>query len=230
MSRIHDLNFIHRDIRPDNILVSRDNVAKIGDMGIAKMLDPNNLRQTQIGCIQYMPPEFYSGSYTNKLDVYTFGLTLIELFGGSHNTSTDTNGERTLTVKKPKVFWEAISKCLNGNANLRPKSKEIEKTLTVVQKLFLKYVSKNQEYMTYSYQKRNAIFKLFFDYFCKSELWDNLWENLSESDRNSSSSTQASATSSSSSSIVPQVPTPPTADSQNNQKKEKPDKKDCCIL
>ncbi|CAF3991105.1 unnamed protein product, partial [Rotaria sp. Silwood1] len=49
MRRIHEHRMIHRDIRPDNILVNENYVAKIGDIRIARVIDPLN-QQTQIGC------------------------------------------------------------------------------------------------------------------------------------------------------------------------------------
>ncbi|CAF1496835.1 unnamed protein product [Rotaria sp. Silwood1] len=79
MRKIHEHRMIHRDIRPDNILVNENYVAEIGDMGIARVIDPLN-HHTQIGCASYMPPEFYHGTYDQKLDIFTFGLTLNELF------------------------------------------------------------------------------------------------------------------------------------------------------
>ncbi|CAF5126744.1 unnamed protein product [Rotaria sp. Silwood1] len=85
MRRIHEHRMIHRDIRPDNILVNENYVAKIGDIRIARVIDPLN-QQTQIGCAPYMLPEFYRGTYDQKLDIFTFGLTLNELFTSKKNT------------------------------------------------------------------------------------------------------------------------------------------------
>jgi serine/threonine protein kinase len=49
---------VHRDIRPDNILVSSNYTAKIGDMGIAHHFNPGEKHQL-LGCLIFMPPEFY---------------------------------------------------------------------------------------------------------------------------------------------------------------------------
>ena len=111
---------IHRDIRSDNILVNNDYVAKIGDMGIARTIDPEGMEQmTMIGCVPYMPPEFYSSQYNQSLDVFTFGLTLYELFVGS----THEFDESTFRIRLPKtspVFDDLIKRCAHYHAGTTP--------------------------------------------------------------------------------------------------------------
>ena len=58
MRKLHAHTMIHRDIRPDNILVSNNYTAKIGDMGIAHIFNPDE-RHTLVGCLPFMPPEFH---------------------------------------------------------------------------------------------------------------------------------------------------------------------------
>lgn len=59
MKKLHGHSMIHRDIRPDNILVSKNYTAKLGDMGIAHVFNPAK-KQALMGCIPFMPPEFHS--------------------------------------------------------------------------------------------------------------------------------------------------------------------------
>lgn len=58
MQKLHAHSMIHRDIRPDNILVSSNYTAKIGDMGIAHVFKPAE-KHKLLGCLIFMPPEFY---------------------------------------------------------------------------------------------------------------------------------------------------------------------------
>lgn len=58
MQKLHAHSMVHRDIRPDNILVSSNYTAKIGDMGIAHVFNPGE-KQKLMGCLPFMPPEFY---------------------------------------------------------------------------------------------------------------------------------------------------------------------------
>ncbi|CAF0885011.1 unnamed protein product [Rotaria sordida] len=128
MRKIHEHRMIHRDIRPDNILVNENYIAKIGDMGIARVVDPLN-QHTQIGCQSYMPPEFYEGSYDQKLDIFTFGLTLNELFTSTKHSFQPFVSNKIAFQEKSPIFDGLIARCTAYNPKRRPAAIEIEKTL-----------------------------------------------------------------------------------------------------
>ena len=55
-------------------------------MGIAKVFDTSKGSHTRLGCDCYMPKEFYRGEYTQKLDIFTFGLSIYHLFSGEQHS------------------------------------------------------------------------------------------------------------------------------------------------
>ena len=157
MTRIHEHNFIHRDIRPDNILISSNYTAKIGDMGIAKLIETN--QNSLMGCRKYMPIEFYTGSYDQKLDVFTFGLTLNELYNGSH-----TKNPPIVLIKQSSYFSSIITKCINLHPANRPFSKNINECLIMFQRVINRYILKdNPNYIQLSAIYRNEVFKSIYE-------------------------------------------------------------------
>ena len=79
---IHKNNLIHRDLTPDNIFINENNKIKIGDFGITKILTDNNkYTKSIIEKIHYIAPEIELGEkYNNKVDIYSLGCIIYELF------------------------------------------------------------------------------------------------------------------------------------------------------
>ena len=81
----HDSYIIHRDIKPQNVMILEDGRVKITDFGIAMALNQNELTQTNsvMGSVHYLPPEQASGSgSTIKSDIYSLGILMFELLTG----------------------------------------------------------------------------------------------------------------------------------------------------
>lgn len=81
----HDSYIIHRDIKPQNVMILEDGRVKITDFGIAMALNSNELTQTNsvMGSVHYLPPEQANGSgATIKSDIYSLGILMYELLVG----------------------------------------------------------------------------------------------------------------------------------------------------
>ena len=81
----HESYIIHRDIKPQNVLILDDGTVKITDFGIAMALNSNELTQTNsvMGSVHYLPPEQANGTgATVKSDIYSSGILMYELLTG----------------------------------------------------------------------------------------------------------------------------------------------------
>lgn len=78
---IHEIGIMHRDIKTLNIFIMQSGVLKLGDFGIAKILDSQvDLAETQVGTPLYMSPEIIEGKkYSNKSDIWALGCVVYEL-------------------------------------------------------------------------------------------------------------------------------------------------------
>ena len=86
LSVAHDSYIIHRDIKPQNIMILENGLVKITDFGIAMALNSTQLTQTNsvMGSVHYLPPEQASGKgSTLKSDIYSMGILMYELLTGS---------------------------------------------------------------------------------------------------------------------------------------------------
>ncbi|CAF0838901.1 unnamed protein product [Adineta steineri] len=165
MRKIHEHKMIHRDIRPDNILINEYYVAKIGDMGIARTIDPLN-QHTQIGCQPYMPPEFYSGTYDQKLDIFTFGLTLNELFTSTRHMFHQFANTKIAFQEQSPIFADLIARCTTDDPKRRPTAIEIEKTLDLYITGFNEIIlKKHPSYINLSTEDKDEIFVAFHEKF-----------------------------------------------------------------
>lgn len=85
VSSAHESYIIHRDIKPQNVMILEDGRVKITDFGIAMALNSNELTQTNsvMGSVHYLPPEQANGTgSTIKSDIYSLGILMYELLTG----------------------------------------------------------------------------------------------------------------------------------------------------
>ena len=86
MACAHDSYIIHRDIKPQNIMILENGLVKITDFGIAMALNSTQLTQTNsvMGSVHYLPPEQASGKgCTIQSDIYSMGILMYELISGT---------------------------------------------------------------------------------------------------------------------------------------------------
>jgi len=104
----HKNNIIHRDIKPDNILITEDNIVKLTDFGVAKVLDsvtmttPNKI----IGSVHYFSPEQAQGKPVDcRTDLYALGVVMYEMVTGQ----IPFNGETSISIAMMHIQEPVIS-------------------------------------------------------------------------------------------------------------------------
>ena len=91
----HAAGIVHRDIKPQNVMISRDGKVKVTDFGIAKAVTSNTISSNAMGSVHYTSPEQARGGYSDaKSDIYSIGITLYEMVTGR----VPFDGESTVEV------------------------------------------------------------------------------------------------------------------------------------
>jgi WNK lysine deficient protein kinase len=133
---LHENNIAHRDLKPSNIFInSNSGDIFIGDFGLAKISNENN--KSILGTPEYMAPEVYEESYDNRIDIYSFGMCLLEFMTGEVPYSECNLAAQIWKKITEKVLPECISKinniiaknlileCINNDPKKRPNIKTI---------------------------------------------------------------------------------------------------------
>ena len=134
----HRNNIIHRDIKPHNIIITEEGVAKVTDFGIAKAVSNSTITAfgTTIGSVHYFSPEHARGGYTDaKSDIYSLGVVMYEMLTGKVPFDADTPVSVALkhmqeepvepielNPNMPSSVNRIIMKCLKKEPSLRYQS------------------------------------------------------------------------------------------------------------
>ncbi|CAF4882176.1 unnamed protein product, partial [Rotaria sp. Silwood1] len=134
---MHDKSILHRDLKTQNIFLTKNEIVKVGDLGIARVLDSgNDLATTIIGTPYYMSPEIFSNKpYGQKSDIWALGCCVYEMTTLEHAfNAKDMNslvlkiirGQMPQTSKKySEPLTALIKSMLSKNPDERPTAKKI---------------------------------------------------------------------------------------------------------
>ncbi|KAK4492120.1 hypothetical protein RD792_002917 [Penstemon davidsonii] len=133
----HDPPVIHRDLKCDNIFVNGHlGQVKIGDLGLAATLRGSHRAHSVIGTPEFMAPEMYEENYNELVDVYSYGMCVLEMITSEYPYSECTNPaqiyKKVTSGKKPRAFYKVqdleaqrfIGRCLE-TASKRLSAKEL---------------------------------------------------------------------------------------------------------
>ena len=138
LETVHKNNIVHRDIKPHNIIITEDGIAKVTDFGIAKAVSNSTITAfgTTIGSVHYFSPEHARGGYTDaKSDLYSLGVVMYEMLTGRVPFDADTPVSvalkhmqeepvepKELNENIPQVVNDIIMKAMQKDINLRYQS------------------------------------------------------------------------------------------------------------
>lgn len=129
----HNHGIVHRDVKPQNIIISTDGKVKVTDFGIARAASSNTISSNVMGSVHYSSPEQVRGGYSDeKSDIYSLGITMYEMVTGRVPYDGDTTvaiaikhlqEEMVLpsvyTPELPYSLEQIILKCTQKSVNRR---------------------------------------------------------------------------------------------------------------
>lgn len=137
LSCMHRKNILHRDLKSLNVFITNKNQIRIGDLGVAKILENTNFAKTFIGTPYYLSPEMCEDKpYNQKSDIWALGIILYELCTFRHpfNATNQVALIRKIIENEPEPIrkyssdlQEMINRCLKKDQKKRPTIDEILK-------------------------------------------------------------------------------------------------------
>ncbi|MCR4696261.1 MAG: Stk1 family PASTA domain-containing Ser/Thr kinase [Lachnospiraceae bacterium] len=177
----HNKGIIHRDIKPQNVIISKDGKVKVTDFGIAKTTTSNTISSNVMGSVHYTSPEQARGGFSDeKSDIYSLGITLFEMVTGR----VPFNGDTTVAIAikhiqedmpSPKTYVEdlpisieqIILKCTQKSPDRR-----YQKMSEVIEDLKKAYISPNENFVKLDTYESNSVTKTNLDPIYKRERRD----------------------------------------------------------
>lgn len=141
MAYVHEFGLIHRDLKSDNLLINADKSIKVADFGVARIEVKTEGMTPETGTYRWMAPEMIQHRpYTQKVDVYSFGIVLWELITGLLPFPNMTAVQAAFAVVNKGVrpiipndclptLSEIMTRCWDGNPDVRPPFTEVVRML-----------------------------------------------------------------------------------------------------
>ena len=168
----HNNGIIHRDIKPQNVIISKDGKVKVTDFGIAKTTTSNTISSNVMGSVHYTSPEQARGGFSDeKSDIYSLGITLFEMVTGR----VPFNGDTTVAIAikhiqeempSPRIYVEDIPisieqiilKCTQKSPDRR-----YQKMSEVIEDLKKAYISPDENFVKIDTYEQNSVTKTNLD-------------------------------------------------------------------
>lgn len=121
LAAAHDQHIVHRDIKPQNMIISRDGKVKVADFGIARAVSSQTIGVNAVGSVHYISPEQAKGNYSDgRSDLYSLGITMYEMLTGKLPFDGDTRfqwhwhiwknrcSRRASSTRRCRQAWTAL--------------------------------------------------------------------------------------------------------------------------
>ncbi len=170
----HNNGIIHRDVKPQNIIISTDGTAKVADFGIARAASADTINSNVMGSVHYSAPEQSRGGFSDaKSDIYSLGITMYEMITGRVPFDGDSTVEvalkhlqeeivspREYIPDLPRAIEQIILKCTQKSPDRRYQSmslliRDLKESLVNPNGDFVRIVPENPSGATHMYSKED---------------------------------------------------------------------------